>query len=63
MHTCGLLDLRIPLVRADIKDIEVYYSGSEFGTRTPLRSRHQIEMEYLESIHVLNKDFKNKCLL
>lgn len=62
MHTCGLLGLRIPLVRADIEGIEVYYCDGKFGTRTPLRLRHQIEMEYLESIHLLNKDFENKCL-
>lgn len=63
VHTCGLLDLRIPLVRADIEGIEVYYCDPVFRTSTPLRSRHQIEMEHLGRIYSLNKDLENKCLL
>lgn len=50
-YTGGLLDLRIPLVRADMEGIEVYYSDSVYGT-VPLRSRHQVEMEHLERIHL-----------
>lgn len=63
VHTCGLLNLRIPLVRADIEGIEVYYRDPVSRTSTSLRSRHQIEMEYLGRTYSLNKDLENKCLL
>lgn len=60
VHTCGLLDLRIPLVRADIESIEVYYCDPVSRTSTPLRSRHQIEMEYLGRTYSLNKDLEKQ---